>query len=62
MSVIKQEVIQLVQSLPDTATLDDIMSEIYFKMQVDTGLKELDEGGGIPQEEAEKRMSPWLIQ
>lgn len=62
MSVIKQEVIKLVQSLPDTATIDDIMAEIYFKIQVDTGLKELDEGGGIPQEKVEKQMSPWLIQ
>ena len=56
MSGIKQEVIQLVQSLPETATLDDIMAEIYFKMQVDAGLKELDEGKGISHEEAEKRM------
>ena len=60
MSEIKQEVIQLVQALPETATLDDIMAELYFKMQVDAGLKELDEGKGIPHEEAEKRMEPWL--
>ena len=60
MSEIKQEVIQLVQSLPETATLDDIMAELYFKMQVDAGLKELDEGKGISHEEAEKRMEPWL--
>jgi len=60
MSEIKQEVIQLVQALPETATLDDIMAELYFKMQVDAGLKEFDEGKGIPHEEAEKRMEPWL--
>ena len=52
--------IQLVQSLSDSVTLDDIMAEIYFKMQVDAGLKELDEGKGIPHEEAEKRMGKWL--
>jgi len=60
MSGIKQEVIQLVQALPETATLDDIMAELYFKMQVDAGLKELDEGKGISHEEAEKRMEQWL--
>ena len=60
MSGIKQEVIQLVQSLPDSATMDDIMAELYFKMQVDTGLNELDEGKGIAQDEVEKRMGKWL--
>ncbi len=60
MSEIKQEVIQLIQALPETATLDDIMAELYFKMQVDVGLKELDEGKGILHEEAEKRMEQWL--
>lgn len=28
------------------AYVDDIMSELYFKMQVDAGLRELDEGEG----------------
>ena len=60
MAEIKQQVIQIIQSLPDDATLDDIMAELYFKLQVDAGLKELDEGKGIPHEEVEKRMSKWL--
>lgn len=51
---------QMVQSLPMNVTIDDIMAELYFKMQVDSGLKELDEGKGIPHEEVEERMSKWL--
>jgi predicted transcriptional regulator len=57
---VKQEIIKLIQSLPDEATLDDIMAELYFKSQVDAGLKELDEGKGISHEEVEKRLSKWL--
>ena len=60
MAEIKQQVIQIIQSLPDDVTLDDIMAELYFKLQVDAGLKELDAGKGIPHEEVEKRMSKWL--
>lgn len=60
MARIKQQVLQIIQSLPDNVTLDDIMAELYFKLQVDAGLKELDEGKGIPHEEVEKRMSKWL--
>jgi len=55
MAGIKQEVIQLVQPLPETVTMDDIMAELYFKMQVDAGLKELDEGAGIAHTEVVMR-------
>jgi predicted transcriptional regulator len=56
----KQQVIQMIQSLPEEISIDDIMAELYFKLQVDAGLKELDAGKGIPHEEVEKRMSRWL--
>jgi predicted transcriptional regulator len=60
MAGIKEKVIQLIQSLPEDVTVNDIMAELYFKVQVDAGLKELDEGKGIPHEEVEERMSKWL--
>lgn len=56
----KQEVIQMIQSLPEEVTVDDILAELYFKLQVDAGLKELDDGKGIPHEEVEKQLSKWL--
>ena len=60
MSGVKQQVIQMIQSLPENVTMDDIITELYFKLKVDAGLKELDEGKGIPHEDVEKRMSKWL--
>jgi predicted transcriptional regulator len=57
---VKEQVIDLVRSLPEEVTVDDIMRELYFKIQVDKGLKELDEGKGIPHQEVERRMSRWL--
>ncbi len=57
---VKQEVIKMIQSLPDEISIDDIMAKLYFKAQVDAGLKELDEGKGLSHEEVEKRMSKWL--
>ena len=57
---VKEEVINLVRNLPEEVTVDDIMRELYFKIQVDKGIKELDEGKGIPHEEVEKRLSRWL--
>jgi len=57
---VKQQVIRMIEALPEEITVDDIMAELYFKQQVDAGLKELDEGKGIPHEEVEKRLSRWL--
>jgi hypothetical protein len=56
----KQHVLEMIQSLPEEITVDDIMAELYFKMQVDSGLKELDDGKGISHEEAKERLSKWL--
>jgi predicted transcriptional regulator len=60
MSGVKQQVMKMIETMPDEITIDDIMAELYFKMQVDAGLKELDEGKGIPHEEAKERLSKWL--
>ena len=60
MSPLKEQVIKIIRDLPEEATIDDVMEELYFKTQVDAGLKELDEGKGIPHEEVQKQMSKWL--
>ena len=57
---IKEQVIQMIQELPEDITLDDVMAELFFRLQVDAGLKELDEEKGIPHEEVEKRVAKWL--
>lgn len=61
MSALKEAVVNMVKGLPENVTMDEIMAEIYFKTQVDAGLKELDDGKGISHEEVQKRMSRWLI-
>jgi len=60
MGGLKEQVIQLVQQLPGDITIDDILSELYFKLQVDEGIRELDEGKGIPHQEVKERMSEWV--
>jgi predicted transcriptional regulator len=66
MARIKQEVLAMIERLPDEASLDEIMAELYFRLQVDAGLAELDAGQGIPHEEVERkaseyRPSPWPV-
>ncbi len=60
MVVVKEEVIKMIQNMPKDISIEDIIAELYFRFQVDEGLKQLDEGKGIPHEEVEKRMEKWL--
>ena len=60
MAFVKEEVIRMIQDMPKDISIEDIMAELYFRYQVDEGLKQLDEGKGIPHKEVEKRMEKWL--
>ena len=60
MPKLKNEVIQMIERLPDDAGIADIMAELYFRLKVETGLKELDEGKGITQTVARDRLKKWL--
>jgi Tfp pilus assembly protein PilO len=60
MSKVKEQVIKMIKDLPEKVSIDDIIAELYFRLQVDSGLKELDEGKGISHKAVEKRMSRWL--
>jgi predicted transcriptional regulator len=57
---IKEKVIKRIKELPEDITISDIMAELYFRQNVDDGLKELDEGKGLSHEEAKKRLNRWL--
>jgi hypothetical protein len=56
----KEIAIDLIQRLPDDVSLRQIAEEIRFIAGVREGLKELDEGKGVPLEEVEKRLPSWL--
>jgi hypothetical protein len=57
---IKEKVIKMIKELPEDITISDIMAELYFRQNVDDGLKELDEGKAISHGEAKKRLNRWL--
>ena len=60
MPSIKEQVIEMIRGLPEESSVDDIMAELYFRLKVDAGLKELDEGKAIPHEQVKERLSRWL--
>ena len=51
---------EILESLPEDASLEEIQYQIYVRQKVDRGLKDLEEGRTVTQEEAERRMAKWL--
>ena len=60
MKTAKEEVRDLLEHLPEDASLEDIQYHIYVRQKVQKGLDASREGNVISQNEVEKRMSRWL--
>jgi hypothetical protein len=56
----KDAVLELVSSLPDDASIEDIQYRLYVLQKIRKGLKDDDEGRVISQSEMEKRFEKWL--
>jgi len=57
----KQIVEDLLQRIPEGASLHDIAREIEFIAGVRQGLSELDRGERIPVEDIERELPSWII-
>ncbi len=60
MQTAKREVQKILEKIPDEATFEDIQYHIYVREMVEKGLKDIEKGLLVDQDEAEKRMSRWL--
>ena len=60
MSTAKEEVRKMLDELPDDASFEDIQYHIYVREKIEHGLKDVEEGRTLTQEQVEKRMAKWL--
>ncbi len=56
MSIVKDEAKRIIEDLPENATWDDLMYQLYVKKRVETGLKEIENGETLSHEEVKKRL------
>jgi len=56
MSSVKEAARSIVDNLPEQATWDDLMYELYVKQKVEAGLQAADEGRTVPHEEVKARL------
>jgi hypothetical protein len=50
----KKSARELIDQLPESVSWNKLMYELYVKQKVEQGLKELDDGLGIPHESVER--------
>jgi len=55
----KEDALKIIQNLPDDCSTDDILAELFFKKQVDTGLVDVAEGRVVTHEELRARITKW---
>jgi len=60
MKTAKDEVKDLLEKIPDDASLDEIQYHIYVRQKIQKGLDAERRGAVISQEEVERRMARWL--
>lgn len=60
MKTAKDEVRELLDHLPDDASLEDIQYHLYVRQKIQRGLAAAEQGRTIPHEEVVRRMSRWL--
>jgi predicted transcriptional regulator len=56
MATPKEAARQLIDHLPEQASWDDIMYELYVKQKIEAGLKDAEEGRVIPHEEVKSEL------
>lgn len=57
--VIKDIARQVIDNLPDEASMDDIIHALYIRTKFEHGESEIREGKGISHEEARQRLQRW---
>ena len=60
MQSVKRKVLELVSSLPDDCSLEDIQYHLYVRQKIAKGLQAAAEGRVATHAEVKKRLGKWL--
>jgi predicted transcriptional regulator len=54
---LKQKVLDVVDQLPPTATIEDLMERLYFLAKIERGIADVEAGRVLPHEDVRTRFS-----
>lgn len=56
----KQQMIEALRQLPEEATIEDAMDQLYLLYKIDRGIQQIQNGEGVPHEKLERQISTWF--
>jgi len=56
----KQQVLKVIEDLPDDAGVEEALDRLYLLYKVERGLRQADRGELLTQQEVRERMAKWL--
>jgi len=56
----KDRVKELIDHMPDTFSVDDLVERVFLLQKIEAGQKEIENGEGIDWEDLKKEMDSWL--
>ena len=59
METAKKQVQQILENLPDDASLEEIQYQIYVRQKIEQGVADADAGRVVPHEEVQQRLAKW---
>lgn len=60
METAKQQVEEILATLPENASLEDIQYHIYVRQKIEQGLADAEAGRVLSRAEVERRLGKWL--
>jgi predicted transcriptional regulator len=58
--MLKDEVKQMIDKLPEDCSIEDIQYTLYVRSKIQKGLKDIHQGNVISHDEVKARMDKWL--
>ncbi len=59
MITVKQQSLDAISYLPDTATIEEIMEVLFVRKQIIEGRRDVEEGRVVSHDEAKRRFHDW---
>jgi predicted transcriptional regulator len=60
METAKEQVQEILEALPEDASLEDIQYHIYVRQKIEQGIDDAEAGRVISHEEVQRRLAKWL--
>jgi hypothetical protein len=60
MSPVKKAAVQLIRSLPENCTFEDIQYHLSVREKVEAGIQAIEDGKVVSEKEADRRITEWL--